>query len=112
MADSKAKHWIVTINNPTSKKEDYLFDEEKLEYVILADEVGESGTPHHQCYACLLRKQRRSYVSKLFPHAFLEPKNGTVAQAINYCKKGEQSHAEWKALGTKGPNYGKNADWI
>jgi hypothetical protein len=28
--------------------------------------------------------------------------------AVNYCKKGEQSHEEWTELKTSGPNYGKN----
>jgi len=30
-------------------------------------------------------------------------------QAANYCKKGEQSKAEWRQEGTNGKNYGKNA---
>lgn len=41
----------------------------------------------------------------------MESRHGTQAQAINYCKKGEQSHAEWVLHGEKGPNFGKNADF-
>ncbi len=32
-----------------------------------------------------------------------------VAQAANYCKKGDQSHTEWKKHGKEGPHFGLNA---
>lgn len=34
--------------------------------------------------------------------AHFEPRAGTVEEAIDYCKKGEQTHAEWILLGNKG----------
>lgn len=41
-----------------------------------------------------------------------EPRNGTQKQATDYCKKGEQTHAEWILHGAEGPNWGLNAKFV
>lgn len=35
-------------------------------------------------------------------------RRGTQTQALNYCKKGDQSKAEWRKHGVNGENFGKN----
>lgn len=37
---------------------------------------------------------------------------GTSEEARDYCKKGDQSHAEWKLDRTNGKNFGKNAKFV
>lgn len=40
-----------------------------------------------------------------------EVRRGTQLDAINYCKKGKQTHAEWQLDNINGKNFGKNADF-
>lgn len=42
--------------------------------------------------------------------AHFERREGSQNQAILYCKKGLQSHAEWTKLGEHGPHFGDSAD--
>lgn len=44
--------------------------------------------------------------------AHFEPRKSNVTITRNYNRKGQQSHEEWIQFGTKGPNWGLNADWI
>lgn len=107
---SARRYWMVTINNPT--------DIDRIQcatlatqciYAVYADEVGESGTPHIQGFIQLRDGRRLSWLKKYIPRAALHACNGTAKQASDYCKKGKQSHDEWKEFGTEGPNYGKDA---
>lgn len=41
----------------------------------------------------------------------MENRMGTAIQASDYCKKGDQSKDEFEKFKTKGPNFGKNADF-
>lgn len=43
------------------------------------------------------------------PGYHVEPRKGTAEEADDYCRKGNQSKEEWKTLGKKGPNWGKEA---
>lgn len=74
--------------------------------------MGESGTPHLQIYLELKRAQRAAYVKKIYPTAHIEARMGNGMDAANYCKKGEQSHEEWKSDKDQGPNWGKNAKFV
>lgn len=53
-------------------------------------------------------KKKCSWLTKMKPN-HIEPCRSPL-DSIAYCKKGEQSHEEWDKEGTKGPNYGKNAE--
>lgn len=63
---------------------------EVCDYAIYAEEEGESGTPHLQCFVQLKTRHRMLAVKKLvgYDHVHLEPRRGTPEQASEYCKKG------------------------
>lgn len=107
-----AKSWCFTWNNyPENWQEEindavHQFEQANLVYFCIGEETGESGTPHLQGFI-------------QFDKAFTHPAQNLwrchwessrrPLKAIEYCKKGEQSHDEWRRLGTKGPSYGTNA---
>lgn len=102
----------ATYNNPVSPAEvcKYLEDA-RVKYYVFGVEFSENGTPHLQMYMEFSTKIGLKELSKMFNGAKLhyEERHGTAEVASNYCKKGLQSHAEWKELQDKGPNYGLDA---
>lgn len=114
--------WVFTWNNYTPQDLETLRelkDEEKVVYLIFGFEVGEKGTPHLQGYAKFNSAVRLTGAKKL-----LDKKAGAKSRihvearkaedendAIDYCKKGGQSHDEWKALGTRGSSFGVGAQF-
>lgn len=110
---SMIKHWCFTINNYNARDLKQLkAGENHCEYMIYGKEIAPSGTPHLQGYLALLKPLRISQLSQILPRAALFVTRGTPEEASKYCKKGEQSHEEWRELKWEGPNYGKNADFI
>jgi len=60
------------------------------QYLTYGKEIGESGTPHlqgliHFKSAKTLRQVRAAFPTEKKPH--LEPRNGTIDQAVDYCHK-------------------------
>lgn len=114
----QAKHWAgCTLNNYTDA--DLLRWESHIKpiatYYVSGKEVGDGGTPHLQFMVCFKTQKRLSAVIKLFithGHWEMKSKNSTFAEASDYCKKGEQTHAEWLLMGKDGPHWGLNADFI
>ena len=102
--------WCFTINNPKITKQQ-LCDEisEQCSYLVIGDEMGDSGTPHFQGYLELKRKKRFAQVKTLFlpsvPH--LEGRRGSSQQAADYCKK-DGDFLEFGQL--KVTNQGKRSD--
>lgn len=86
----QAKGWVFTINNPTDedrKAIEMSFPGEFL-YVVYGEERGAEGTLHLQGYVHFERKRGRGRVVELLGgRAFVEPRRGTVDQAVAYCKK-------------------------
>jgi RNA helicase. len=72
--------------------------------------VGASGTPHLQGFVHFENAKTMSAIHKIagWKRTALKPSLKPLS-AIDYCKKGEQSHAEWEESGIDGPHYGKNA---
>lgn len=90
--ESPVKAWCFTLNNPTITKEDLLqILSPHVYYAIIADEIGESGTPHLQGYLELNKKQRFTTTALLFaphkPHLEQKSKKSLPCQAADYCKK-------------------------
>lgn len=56
-------------------------------YIIIGKEVGDSGTPHLQCYAELTSRKTLQALKALVPRAHFEGRLGSQFDAINYCKK-------------------------
>lgn len=116
MSDKKTYYaFCLTINNYT-ENDIYNFSREKFKkqcsYYIYAKEMGESGTPHLQCYCYYPNKKTIAQVSKQHPRAHIEIAKGTAAHNIAYCKKGNQPKDEWNELGVNGGQYGRGLDFV
>lgn len=84
---SYAKNWAFTLNNYAEEDFDAILNWEHVSYVIAGKEVGESGTPHLQCYARFKTKKRLTALKKLLPTAHWEVAKGTPRQNRDYCSK-------------------------
>lgn len=89
MADTpkNAQGWCFTLNNPDPAVDSYDALRDAAVYLIVANEVGESGTPHHQGYVYFKTRKSLKQLKKFLPRAHLEIQRGTCDQAIDYCKK-------------------------
>lgn len=86
----------------------------KVRYICWGAEVAETGTPHLQGYIELHSVSRISGFKKMsapFQRMHLELRRGSREQAREYCMKGTQPHKEWSEQGSKGPNWGKDAQF-
>ena len=112
----QSRRWMVTINNPTD--DDYARLHSfgpQCTYLVFADEIGESGTPHIQSFLILKGNKSRSGVSTLFPRANLKVARGTSLQASDYCKKDNTNVVEYGSLpGVPGNNglYERFREWV
>jgi len=108
---TRLRNFCWTINNPTQADRDLLFTLPSLcSYYVFGEEgKDEEKTTHLQGYCELPSQKLFSDIKKWFPRAHLEARRGSAKQASDYCKKGQQSHDEWKESGVDGPNYGSEA---
>lgn len=83
-----ARRWCMTLNNYTPE-EGIAMQDWPLTYGVIGKEVGDSGTPHLQCYFVFKVAQRLSALKKLSSTAHWEVAKGTTEQASTYCKKEE-----------------------
>ena len=81
-----SRGWCFTINNYTEEDRDGLRSL-KCVYIVYGYERGDNGTPHSQGYVHFQDNKTLSAVSKIMPRAHLEPRKGSVDQAVEYCKK-------------------------
>lgn len=86
--DVVSKSWCFTWNNYTEEDIVYLKSwEHDVSKMIVAKEVGESGTPHLQCAVTWNSAKRWSGVKKLIPQCHFEKIRNPMG-AFLYCDKG------------------------
>lgn len=85
-----AKNWCVTLNNYTEDELQGIqdFGRSECDYWIVGEEVGESGTPHLQCYFQLRSKRTmRQLKHGVGDRAHCEVARGSPEQNRTYCAK-------------------------
>lgn len=94
MTDSRAKHWIGTLDATLPKFWENPVTLEHIEYIKLQEEQGHGETQfrHFQIYMVLKKQVRKSWILKhISPDSsktnHWEVKRGTVAEAIDYVSK-------------------------
>lgn len=96
--DDKRPHraWCFTYNNYKELPDEFcelLDDVGIVRYCVFQEEVSPSGTPHLQGYLELSTPRRRTYLSSRLPvQIHWEPRMGTRQQAIDYCKKHDETY--------------------
>ncbi|AYP28860.1 MAG: putative viral replication protein [Cressdnaviricota sp.] len=106
---SQARNHCFTLNNPREDDRERILAW-KCKYVVFGEEKGEEkGTPHFQGYVEWSSPKRLETLKQMDTRISWHIRAGTATQAADYCKKGEQTKAEYTLLKTAGPNYGKNA---
>lgn len=84
---SRARGWCFTLNNPAEGAQ-AVYEALECKYIIVGDEVGAEGTPHHQGYVCFANPIRFATVQARLPAgAHLEVARGSGAQNRTYCSK-------------------------
>lgn len=93
--NGQARKYQLTINNPTDKN-GYTHEDIKgaignglksTIYYCMADEIGESGTPHTHLYIAFSSPVRFSTLKNLFPAAHIEKALGTSEENRTYIQK-------------------------
>lgn len=117
-AGYRARNACITVHTDSGNREDALAMREHLKkfagysQCVIGVECGKEGRWHLQMFAEFSGRgiYARQFYKYLGKHCFFTRRNGPQVDAINYCKKGSQSKAEWRAHGIHGPNYGVDAD--
>lgn len=85
--NNRSRGWCFTLNNYTPEEQQAI-DNVECQYLVYGKEVGESGTPHLQGYIHFNTNVRMSQVKKaLGTRAHIEVRQGSLKEAIDYCKK-------------------------
>lgn len=85
-----AKNWCLTLNNWCDDEFIRIQDFGRSEcgYIIIGKEVGETGTPHLQCYFQCSRKWTLAQLKRVLGHRpHLEVARGSPEQNRTYCSK-------------------------
>ena len=85
------RNFVLTINNPEKKDEEYAEEWKKLPhvkyYIFQREEGEEKGTPHIQLYIEFTQGKMFNTIKTYFPKAHIEARKGTKTQAREYCSK-------------------------
>ncbi len=84
--DQRSRSYCLTINNYQPEDVAFITNYE-AEYLVVGDEVGESGTPHLQIYFRLKNAKTFSKIKKEFTTAHIEIAKGDDHQNKAYCSK-------------------------
>lgn len=82
--------FVFTINNYTTHDERYISNSYKdgvSSYYIYGKEIGDQGTPHLQGFIQFTKATSLGMAKHYLPRAHLEPRKGSVKEAIQYCQK-------------------------
>lgn len=88
-----------TVNNYTQQEYDIFVElgenRDKCQYLIIAKEVGDSGTPHLQGYIEFTRKHSyMKFVTMTGRNFWARPRSGSQKEAKEYCQKTAE-YREW-----------------
>ncbi len=107
---ARYRNVCFTLNNP---EEAVTFDDDKMEYLVYQEEIGESGTYHFQGYCEFKTALVLTTVKSLLggDRTHVERRRGTQAEAIKYCKK-EDTRIPYTDVYEEGTprNQGKRVD--
>lgn len=111
MSNLKVRRYCLTLNNYTEEEKEFLinvFHEAGpgipgVRYFIAGDEIGESGTPHLQCYIELCKPTRVQALKNMLQsdRYHVESCKGSAEQNITYCSK-EKVLCTWGKPGNQG----------
>lgn len=88
--DNPKKRYCFTLNNYSEKEYNDLLCFFKLNSsnkYIIGREIGESGTPHLQCYCNFANKIRFTALKKICDRLHVEVCRGTEVENLKYCAK-------------------------
>nr|WAE42797.1 MAG: replication associated protein [Cressdnaviricota sp.] len=88
---AQSRNHCFTLNNPVGGELDAIMQWD-CAYIIVGEEVGESGTPHLQGYVEWNSAKRLTTLKKLNERVHWEVRRGTAQQAMKYCKKDGAFH--------------------
>lgn len=107
---ARLRNWCFTLNNYTDAEwlsVQHLADDERVRYIVVGKEVGESGTPHLQGYIEFTSSMRLNAVRTVVStRAHFEGRRGSAQQAADYCKK----DSDFFEHGTLGGAQGRRSD--
>lgn len=83
----RSRNWFLTINNPTDDDNKTVM-EHTAKYILVGDEVGESGTHHIHVYIEYEHAKTFIKMKKLFPRANIQAAKGEAKDVKNYLLKG------------------------
>ena len=88
-----------TLNNWTEADKDHIWAIDSR-YTVVAEEVGDEGTPHLQFYIELSKKKSfggwKTLLGSSNPH--FEKRQGSPKQAAGYCMKGSSTSTDYEAF--------------
>lgn len=89
------------------------WETDKVTYIVVGEETcPKTKVLHWQCFIYYNNKRKWSAIQKKMKPRHFGQIYSTPGDNSRYCKKGDQSKAEYRSLGRNGPNYGLNAKLI
>lgn len=99
---TQLRNVCLTINNYDESDFTNLRNWDAISYAVLGREIAPTtGTPHIQGYLEFKSPKKFTTLKKMMPRARLVPRNGTAAQAAEYCKK-DDNFEEWGQISHQG----------